>query len=105
MKKVRKKRKSEKYTEEQDGRVRLTTQQKEAIKARYDEGGVSWNDLAKQYNVSKRLIGFIVNPDTREKVKATQKANWKSYKPSTEERRVIMRKYREKKRKLGLYPG
>ena len=97
--------KFDKYTEEQDGRVKLNTAQKEEIKRRYDAGGVSWNNLAREYKVSKRLIGFIVNPATKERVVERVKKNWKSYKATTEERKLIMRKFRAKKRSLGLATG
>jgi len=97
--------KFDKYTEEQDGRVKLTSAQKEEIKIRYAAGGVSWKNLAEEYHVSKRLIGFIVNPATLEKVSERVKTSWKTYQATKEQRKLIMRKYRAKKRSLGLASG
>lgn len=91
-----------KYTEEMmDGRRRLTSSQKEAIKERYSLGGVSWKNLANEYGVSKSTIGIIVNDKRREAVKARIKKHWRDY-YNTEKHTDGVRKYRAKKRKLGF---
>lgn len=90
------------YTKElDDGRRKLTQEQKETILKHYEAGGISWQNLADAYGVSKRAIGFIVNEKTLEKVRERIKRHWKDY-YNKEERKDTMRKYRAKKRKKGL---
>ncbi len=50
---------------EHDRRVKLTDEQKEQIKKDY--GKISQRKLAKIYNVSRRLIQFIGDPDKHKK--------------------------------------
>ncbi len=51
-----------------DRRIKLTPEEREEIQYRYKViGGVSYNDLAKEYEVSKSLIIYVVNPERREK--------------------------------------
>lgn len=92
-----------KYKDEMlDGRRKLSTTQKEEISNRYKLGGVSMRKLAEQYSVSKRLILITVNPESAQKVKDRIKLHWKDYQGSKEYRNEAMRKFRAKKRYLGM---
>jgi hypothetical protein len=53
--------------ETKDRRVKLTQEDKEFIRDEYKRGGTSHRKLAVKYGVSKRLIGFILNPETLKK--------------------------------------
>ena len=68
-----------KLTQEQDRRVKLTDDQKQEIKQRYDKGGVSLNGLAKEYNVSKKTILLIVNDESKRKNDERIKNHWRDY--------------------------
>jgi hypothetical protein len=46
---------------EKHGRARLTASQVIEIRRRYAAGGIFQYELAKEYGVSRQLIGFIVN--------------------------------------------
>ena len=52
-----------------DRRVKLTDEERIEIADAYKSGGTSYNKLAVEYGVSKRLIMFIVNPDKYEVAK------------------------------------
>ena len=52
-----------------DPRVKLTDEERIEIADTYKSGGTSYNKLAAEYGVSKRLIMFIVNPDKYEVTK------------------------------------
>lgn len=84
-----------------DGRRKLTIEQKEEIKKKYESGSYSWLSLAKMYNVSKITIGCIVNPSTLEKIAARIKKNWKKY-YTTKGHIESVRRYRAKKKMLGF---
>lgn len=60
-----------------DRRVKLTNEQKEIIRHRYQTEDTSYNKLAVEYGVSKRLISFIIHPEkekiSREQMKLRQK--------------------------------
>lgn len=90
------------YTPEQDRRRKLSDIQKEAIRERYALGGVSWMDLAREYGVSKKLIGLIVSPEMKAKNEEAAKQNWKKYQATKEERAAVMREFRARKFALGL---
>lgn len=53
-----------------DRRRKLTEDQKAYIKWLHEEEQLSYNALAKQFGVSKRLINFICKPEAHEKCKA-----------------------------------
>jgi len=53
-----------------DRRRKLTEDQKAYIKWLHEEEQLSYNALAKQFGVSKRLVIFICNPEIHEKHKA-----------------------------------
>ena len=61
------------------------------IRKKYSTGLFSLMDLAKEYNVSKKSILLIVNPESKKKNDDHIKSHWKDYKPSLEERNKIMK--------------
>jgi hypothetical protein len=77
-----------------DGRVKISEDIKEKIKSEYQYKIISYAMLAKKYNVSLTRVINVIRPKTRTKYKA------KKY--SKEDWNAIMKKYRDKKRKLGL---
>lgn len=89
-----------KLNEKQDRRVKLLTEDKERIRELYATGEYSLNDLAEQYNVSKKLIHIIVNPEVSKKSKEYAKENWKKYKSSKEVHAKAVKKTRDYKREL-----
>lgn len=91
-----------KLSEEQDRRIKLTTEQKEEIKKLYETGLYSHRQLACMFNCSKSLIGITVNPDRAEKVKARQKVHWKDYQVKGEEWNKVQREHRQYKQELYL---
>lgn len=50
---------------ELDRRRKLSDEQKDEIKHKYDTGYYSLNGLAKEYFVSKKTILLIVNPESK----------------------------------------
>lgn len=93
-----------KLTKEQDRRIKLSDEQREEIKEKYSTGSYSQRALAREYNVSRRLISFILFPE-----KAIKSANqFKErradgrYKPSKEEWAKTVREYRRYKQNLYL---
>lgn len=54
-----------------DRRIKLTEEQRQEI--RENKAGLSQRKLAKLYGVSRRLISFIVNPDSYERNKELRK--------------------------------
>ena len=90
------------YTkEEQDGRRKLTELEKEEIRMKYKPRVYSYQMLADEYRVSKRLIFWVVNPHRLEEFQRSRKGVWNRY-YNKEDRRLTMQKYRAKKRALGL---
>lgn len=85
-----------------DRRVKLLPSQKEEIKNTYKNGGVSLNMLAKEYNVSKKTILLIVNPNTKTKNDIWIKEHWKNYIPTKEKHNAIAREHRHYKQDLHL---
>lgn len=53
--------------------VRLTEEQKKEIVFLYNSGSISQRKLAKLFDVSRRLIFFILNPDKYEEYKIAYK--------------------------------
>lgn len=84
-----------------DGRVKLTPEAKQQIRGLYFQGNSSHKSLSLQFGVSRRLIGLIVSDKSAETMKAYQKGRWKLY-YDKEKQKESQKKYRDKKRKLGL---
>lgn len=89
-----------KLPKEYDRRIKLTDEQKKQIKEEYDEGNTSWSKLAVKYNVSKSLIGLVVNEDRNKKVKEYVKEHWKDFQRSKEYRNESAKKTRRYKQDL-----
>ena len=85
-----------KLSREQDRRVKLSNEQKDEIKHKYELGIFSQRALAREYNVSRRLISFILFP---EKAEVERKADGR-YKPSKEEWAATQREHRRYKQEL-----
>lgn len=91
-----------KLKETQDRRKRLTTEQRKKIEELYATGHYSLNDLARQYNVSKKTILLIVNKESAERAKEYRKEHWKEWQRSREERTEAIRNTRRYKQSLML---
>ena len=78
---------------ENDRRIKLTDEQRDEIRHKYSTGQYSQRQLASEYNVSRRLIVFILYPERQRKVDSA-----KYY--STEKQRVYMQRHRDHKKKL-----
>ena len=83
-----------------DRRRKLTDEQRDEIKHKYGTGFCSLNGLAKEYNVSKKTILLIVNPESKRKNDEHIKDHWHDYAPTKEERNAVMREHRAYKKKL-----
>jgi predicted DNA-binding protein YlxM (UPF0122 family) len=91
-----------KLKETQDRRKKLTTEQREEIGKLYSTGCYSLNDLAKQYNVSKKTILLIVNKESAERAKEYRKEHWKEWQRGTKERTEAIKNTRKYKQELYL---
>lgn len=93
-----------KLSKEQDRRIKLTDEQREEIKRKYETGLYSQRKLAKEYNVSRRLISFIVDEEKAKIAKEQSKARRADgrYKPSKEEWSKTIKEHRRYKQELYL---
>lgn len=84
-----------------DRRVKLSDQDREEIRELYAKGDISQQALADKYNVSKRLVHFIIHPEkevaARKQFKARQKDR-RYY--DKDKQRMYMKKHREHKKEL-----
>lgn len=87
-----------------DRRIKLTDEQKDLIRWLREEEQISYNKLAVQFNVSKRLVMFICNPEKYEKSKEQFKQRTREgrYKPNKKEWAETIREYRKYKQELYL---
>jgi uncharacterized membrane-anchored protein YhcB (DUF1043 family) len=85
---------------ELDRRRKLSDEQKDEIRHKYNTGAYSLNGLAKEYSVSKKTVLLIVNPESKRKNDQRIKDHWKKYSPGREERNAITREHRSYKHKL-----
>ena len=90
-----------KLTELQDRRRKLTDEQKAQIIRLRDEG-LSLMKLAKEFEVSKKLILLIVNPESKAKNDKYIKDNWREFQQTKEERNEAIKKTRRYKQELFL---
>lgn len=92
-----------KLSQEQDRRRKLTDDQKEEIRKLYATGMYSLNSLAREYNVSKKTILLIVNPDSKAKEDARIKAHWRDYYDREEHNQAVknLRNYKKDLLKKG----
>ena len=86
----------------QDRRKRLTDEQRKEIRELYGTGFYSLNDLAKQFNVSKKTILLIVNENSAEKAKQYRKEHWKDWQRKGEEHNKAIMNTRKYKHSLML---
>ena len=84
----------------QDRRKKLTDEQREEIKELYSTGHYSLNNLAKQFEVSKKTILLIVNSDSAERAKQYRKEHWREWQGTKEEHREAIKKTRRYKYSL-----
>lgn len=84
----------------QDRRRKLSDEQRLKIKELYTTGFYSLNDLAKEFNVSKKTILLIVNKDSAERAKEYRKEHWEDWKLTKEEHREAIKKTRRYKQNL-----
>lgn len=85
----------------QDRRRKLTDEQKMEIIRLRDEGW-SLMKLAKQFEVSKKLILLIVNPESKTKNNKYIKDNWREFQQTKEKRNEAIKKTRRYKQELFL---
>lgn len=90
----------QKLPPELDRRRKLSDEQKDEIRHKYSTGLYSLNKLADEYNVSKKTVLLIVNPESKRKNDNRIKDHWRDYVPSKEERNAIMQEHRAYKHKV-----
>jgi hypothetical protein len=85
-----------------DRRIKLTEEQREELRIDRKTLGLSYNELARKYHISKRLAMFICNPDKYERAKkqARERRSDGRYKPTKEEWKKVMREHRRYKRSI-----
>lgn len=86
----------------QDRRKRLTDEQRNEIKKLYETGCYSLNDLAGEFEVSKKTILLIVNENSAEKAKQYRKEHWKEWQRTGEEHNEAIKNTRRYKQSLML---
>ena len=91
-----------KLSKEQDRRIKLSDEQKEEIRTKYATGLYSQRGLAIEYNVSRRLISFVLDDEKAKKASEQLKARRadRRYKPSKEQWAETMREHRHYKQRL-----
>ena len=91
-----------KLSREQDRRIKLSPTQREEIKEKYATGLYSQRALAREYNVSRRLISFIIDDEKYQKTKEQFKKRRADgrYKPTKEEWAKTQKEHRQYKQKL-----
>ena len=85
----------------QDRRRKLTDEQRTGIIRLRDEGW-SLMKLAKEFEVSKRLILDIVNPESKAKHDQYVKDHWREFQQTKEERTEAIKKTRRYRQELFL---
>lgn len=85
----------------QDRRRKLTEEQKKEIIRLRDEG---WSliKLAKEFEVSKKLILLVVNPESKAKNDQYIKDHWREFRQTREEHNEAIKKTRRYKQELFL---
>lgn len=91
-----------KLPKELDRRIKLTNEQKEEIKYKYSTGFYSQRKLADEYNVSRRLITFVLDENKAKRnaeLLKERKADGR-YKPTKEDWAATMKEHRQYKQTL-----
>lgn len=85
-----------------DRRVKLTDEQRKEIREKYATGLLSTRILATQYNVSRRTIQFIVDPEKYDRARNQFKERRKDgrYKGTKEQWAKIQKEHRHYKQEL-----
>lgn len=93
-----------KLPKEHDRRIKLTDEQREEIREKYATGLYSQRALAREYNVSRRLITFVLDDKKYQKAKEQFKERRADgrYKPTKEEWAKTQKEHRQYKQKLYL---
>lgn len=93
-----------KLSREQDRRVKLSDDQREEIRKKYETGLYSTRALAREYNVSRRTIQFTCHPERYERAREQFKERRADgrYKPTAEEWAKTMKEHRHYKQRLYL---
>lgn len=90
-----------KMKKEDDKRIKLTDDDREEIRKLYDECMLSQRKLAEMFNVSRRTIQFVLNP---EKLKRNNEQRLERGKDGRyydkEKQKEYMRQYRHQKKEL-----
>ena len=88
---------------ELDKRVKLTPEDKEEIRSLYALGNISKRQLAKQFNVSRRLIQFVLDPKKHEAnlLRRAERGGSKQY-YDREKNTKAAREHRKRKQELYL---
>ena len=83
-------------------RQKLTPGQRAEIFHRYHTENVSQRQLAREYGVSRRLVTFIVNPESEERNREllNERKAKGLYKPDRKKHAEIIREYRRYKQRL-----
>lgn len=91
----------EKIPRELDKRIKLTPEQRQEIKEQYTHK--SQRQLAKEYQVSRRLIQFIGDPKKKQKdlLRREERGGSKKY-YDKEKQREYIKKHRRRKQELKL---
>lgn len=91
-----------KLSKEQDRRIKLSDEQKEEIREKYATGAYSQRGLATEYQVSRRLISFVLDDEKAKRAAEQLKIRRADgrYKPSKEEWAATMREHRQYKQRL-----
>lgn len=93
-----------KLNRSQDRRVKLTDEQRDEIRHKYETGLYSQRSLAKEYKVSRRLITFVLDDEKYQRSKEQFKERRADgrYKETNERRAAIQREHRRYKQQLYL---
>lgn len=91
-----------KLPRELDRRVKLTEEQRQEIREKWESGLTSKHKLAEEYKVSRRTIQMILDPELKERLYEASKRRHSDgrYAYSKEEWAAVQREHRAYKQKL-----
>lgn len=89
-----------KLPQKYDRRRKLSEEQKDEIRHKYETGLYSLRILAAEYKVSKKLILVTVNPESAQKSKDRMKEHWRDYRMTKEQAAAYRRNLRSYKKEL-----
>ena len=78
-------------SEQQDRRVKLTSDKKAEIFRKYQTGGYSLRGLAREYNVTHKTISLIVDAEAKAKSDEYIRTHWMNYKKTTKDQHIEKR--------------